>query len=133
MNLLIISRDQAFIARLKRLYDHPDTTVMVIPGVDWLLDKKRVPKEPHLVLFDTTEAGEKWARNVFNLRQIFDSKVVVVDYPANLQRAVAAFNNHAVRYLSKTMRKTDAEIRATIRQALKAGLPPLPSKYVARG
>lgn len=133
MNILIISRDRAWIKRIRRLYDDGVTTVMVIPTVYWLSDPTRVPKEPDIVLLDIERvAPEIWSVDTANLRSDLGLKVIVVDRRAFWRRARTAFDNYAVGYMSKAKRTTDAKIRKAVREAFRSALPLLPTEHLKK-
>lgn len=127
MNLLVISRDKEFIARLCRIYNDGVTTLMVIPSVGWIVHKERVPKDPHMALLDISgiEPGV-WPRYVANLRRMLALKVIVVDRRAFWRRAEIAFENYAVRYMTKAKSRRDWQIREAVTYTLRSKLPLLP-------
>lgn len=122
MNLLIISRDQELAARIGKVYAGAAHTVMVIPSPGWFVHKRRVPQEPHLVLYDVADEKPNWPRVVANLQRTFGLKVVVVDFPGSWRRANTAYDHLAVGYMSKAKSVSAARIRETIEKALRAGL-----------
>ncbi len=133
MNLLVISRDQDFIARVRWLYLDGVTTVMVIPGAEHILTKSSVPKVPHVVLLDIDGLEpDLWPKHVAHLRQELDLKVIVIDHRANCRRTIIAFKHYAVNYLSKAKRTTDAKIRKAILEAFRSGLPLLPAEHLKK-